>query len=77
VITLAIGKVNFRKARARRVVEQCYKNGLLVYPGTGTVDGVKGDHIQVAPPLVVSKEEIDEIVRLLDKSIGEVEDKVL
>jgi adenosylmethionine-8-amino-7-oxononanoate aminotransferase len=60
-----------------RVVEQCYKNGLLVYPGTGTVDGVKGDHIQVAPPLIVSKEEIDEIIRLLDKSIGEVEDKVL
>jgi adenosylmethionine-8-amino-7-oxononanoate aminotransferase len=60
-----------------RVVEQCYENGLLVYPGTGTVDGVRGDHIQVAPPLVVNKEEIDEIVMLLDKSISEVQDKVL
>jgi adenosylmethionine-8-amino-7-oxononanoate aminotransferase len=60
-----------------RVVEQCYENGLLVYPGTGTVDGVRGDHIQVAPHLVVNKEEIDEIVMLLDKSISEVEDKVL
>jgi adenosylmethionine-8-amino-7-oxononanoate aminotransferase len=59
------------------VVEQCYENGLLVYPGTGTVDGVKGDHIQVAPPLVVSIEEIDEVVGLLDKSISEVEEKVL
>jgi adenosylmethionine-8-amino-7-oxononanoate aminotransferase len=61
----------------RRVVEQCYENYLLVYPGMGTVDGVRGDHIQVAPPLVVSKEEIDEIIILLDKSIGEVEEKVL
>jgi len=60
-----------------RVVDQCFENGLLVYPGSGTVDGVKGDHIQVAPPLVVSKEEIDEIVELLDKSIGEVEAKVI
>ena len=60
-----------------RVVEQCYENGLLVYPGTGTVDGVRGDHIQVAPPLVVTKDEIDEIIMLLDKSIGEVEAKVL
>jgi len=60
-----------------RIVEQCYENGLLVYPGSGTVDGVKGDHIQVAPPLVVSKAEIDEIVALLDKSIGEVEAQVL
>jgi adenosylmethionine-8-amino-7-oxononanoate aminotransferase len=60
-----------------RVVDQCFENGLLVYPGSGTVDGVKGDHIQVAPPLVVSKEEIDEILELLDKSIGEVEAKVI
>ena len=60
-----------------RVVEQCYENGLLVYPGTGTVDGVRGDHIQVAPPLVATKEEVDLIIGLLDKSIGEVEAQVL
>jgi adenosylmethionine-8-amino-7-oxononanoate aminotransferase len=59
-----------------KVVEQCYLNGLLVYPGSGTVDGIKGDHIQVAPPLVVTKKEIDEIVTLLDISIGEVEEQV-
>jgi adenosylmethionine-8-amino-7-oxononanoate aminotransferase len=60
-----------------RVVEQCYQNGLLVYPGSGTVDGVRGDHIQVAPPLVAKNEEIDEIIALLDKSIAEVEANVL
>jgi adenosylmethionine-8-amino-7-oxononanoate aminotransferase len=59
-----------------RVVEQCYLNGLLVYPGSGTVDGVRGDHIQVAPPLVINSDEIDEIITLLDKSIGEVEKTV-
>jgi adenosylmethionine-8-amino-7-oxononanoate aminotransferase len=58
----------------RLIVEQCYRNGLLVYPGYGTVDGVKGNHIQVAPPLVVERSEIDEIVDLLDRSIGEVEE---
>jgi len=56
-----------------RVVDMCFENGLLVYPGSGTVDGVRGDHIQVAPPLIVDKKQIDEIVALLDKSIGEVE----
>lgn len=60
-----------------QVVETCFQNGLLVYPGTGTVDGVRGDHIQVAPPLVATKEQIDEIIELLDKSIGEVETKVI
>ncbi|MCW4050282.1 MAG: aspartate aminotransferase family protein [Candidatus Bathyarchaeota archaeon] len=57
----------------RRVVDHCFNNGLLVYPGSGTVDGVNGDHIQVAPPLVIERSEIDEVVALLDKSIGEVE----
>jgi adenosylmethionine-8-amino-7-oxononanoate aminotransferase len=60
-----------------RVVDKCFQNGLLVYPGIGTVDGVRGDHIQVAPPLVVTRDEIDEIVELLDRSIGEVEAEVL
>ncbi len=60
-----------------RIVDQCFENGLLVYPGTGTVDGVRGDHIQVAPPLIINQDEINEIVRLLDKSISEVEQKVL
>ena len=60
-----------------RVVDKCFQNGLLVYPGIGTVDGVRGDHIQVAPPLVITRDEIDEIVELLDRSIGEVEAEVL
>jgi adenosylmethionine-8-amino-7-oxononanoate aminotransferase len=60
-----------------RVVDKCFENGLLVYPGVGTVDGVRGDHIQVAPPLVVTRDEIDEIVELLDSSISEVEAEVL
>ena len=58
------------------IVERCFQNGLLVYPGYGTVDGVRGNHIQVAPPLVVKRNEIDEIANLLDRSIGEVEREV-
>ncbi len=61
----------------RRVVDRCFENGLLVYPGMGSVDGVRGDHIQVAPPLVVKRPEIDEIVDLLDRSLGEAEKEAL
>jgi adenosylmethionine-8-amino-7-oxononanoate aminotransferase len=60
-----------------RIVEKCFENGLLVYPGTGTVDGVRGDHIQVAPPLIIKKNEIDTIMKLLDRSITEVEEEVM
>ena len=60
-----------------RIVEQCFENGLLVYPGSGTVDGVRGDHIQVAPPLVIKRDEIDRIVELLDRSISGVEEELM
>jgi len=62
---------------SHRVLERCMGNGLLVYPMMGTVDGVKGDHIQVAPPLVVTRPQIDEIVGLLERSIAEAEGEVL
>jgi adenosylmethionine-8-amino-7-oxononanoate aminotransferase len=60
-----------------RVVEACFENGLIVYPGIGTIDGIYGDHIQVAPPLVVSKEQIDDIIAILGKSMTQVEEQIL
>lgn len=44
-----------------RIMDQCFKNLLLVYPGLSTVDGLRGDHIIVAPPLIVERSEIDEM----------------
>ncbi|OTA52631.1 PLP-dependent transferase [Hypoxylon sp. EC38] len=35
---------------------------MAVYPGTGTVDGKRGDHIIIAPPYTVKKEEVEIIV---------------
>lgn len=35
---------------------------ISLYGCTGTVDGIRGDHIVLAPPYNVSKEEIDMIV---------------
>ena len=37
-------------------------NGLVIYPGSGTVDGVAGDHLIVAPPYNVTAAQIEEIV---------------
>jgi adenosylmethionine-8-amino-7-oxononanoate aminotransferase len=60
-----------------RVFNSCMGRGLLIYPGSGSLDGSRGDHIQVGPPLVVKKSEIDEIVKLLDEGISEAESQVL
>lgn len=43
--------------------------GLLVYPAGGTIDGRSGDHILLAPPYIVSEEQIDEIVARLGVAI--------
>ncbi len=61
---------------SQRVLERCFANKLLLYSGSGSVDGTFGDHIQVAPPLIVTADQIDEIVGILDCSIGEIERKM-
>ena len=50
---------------ARRVTEACYEVGLIVYPGTGTVDGIRGDHVVLAPALVLREEQAGQIAKRL------------
>jgi adenosylmethionine-8-amino-7-oxononanoate aminotransferase len=57
----------------RRVFRECWDRGLIVYPGVGTIDGVRGDHIQIGPPLCVKREEIDELVALFDQGLKAAE----
>ncbi len=40
------------------VGQACLRRGLLVYPMQGCVDGIAGDHLLIAPPAVISVEEI-------------------
>ena len=46
-----------------RVKAEAFERGLLVYPGSGTVDGVRGDHVLLAPPYNVTEGELDVIVQ--------------
>lgn len=42
---------------------------MTVYPGTGTADGLRGDHIILAPTYYVKKEDINHIVKVLSAVI--------
>ena len=53
------------------IKQQAIQNGLLVYPMGGTIDGKSGDHVLLAPPFIVSNDEIDQIVHLLKQSIDD------
>ncbi|KAH8163282.1 hypothetical protein CIB48_g4968 [Xylaria polymorpha] len=59
-----------------RMVDEALGRGLTVYPGAGTVDGVVGDHIIVAPPYTASDEEFEELLRLLVETYDAVESRV-
>jgi adenosylmethionine-8-amino-7-oxononanoate aminotransferase len=46
--------------------------GLLCYPFGGTVDGVNGDHVLLAPPFIASRADLQEITDLLAEAIDAV-----
>jgi adenosylmethionine-8-amino-7-oxononanoate aminotransferase len=58
---------------AAKVTTAAMEEGLIVYPGTGAVDGVNGDHILVTPPLTITREQIAELALKLDRAITKVE----
>jgi adenosylmethionine-8-amino-7-oxononanoate aminotransferase len=56
-----------------RVAAAALKRGLLVYPMQGSVDGVSGDHLLLAPPAVITPEQIAWSVDELAASIREAQ----
>ena len=54
-----------------KVAAAALKRGLLVYPMQGSVDGISGDHILLAPPAIINAEQISWSVEQLSASIRE------
>lgn len=45
-----------------RVRQAAFDAGLMVYPGGGTIDGRRGDHVLLAPPYTIDRSHVDLIV---------------
>jgi adenosylmethionine-8-amino-7-oxononanoate aminotransferase len=60
---------------AGRVTEAAANRGLLVYPMQGCVDGTSGDHLLIAPPAVITEDEITWTVEQLRAAVEEAADK--
>jgi adenosylmethionine-8-amino-7-oxononanoate aminotransferase len=52
-----------------RVKREAFARGLMVYPMGGTADGIRGDHVLLAPPFIVNNEQVDTIADRLGYSI--------
>ncbi len=64
------------KAIGELVLEESLKRGVIVYPGSGTVDGVAGDHVKLTPPLILTEDQADELVAGLSGALDAVAESV-
>jgi adenosylmethionine-8-amino-7-oxononanoate aminotransferase len=59
---------------SQRVFKACLDEGLVVYPGTGSVDGFRGDHTLLAPPYIISAAQITDLVGRLTRGVHRVQE---
>ncbi|KYZ75909.1 aminotransferase class III [Anaerosporomusa subterranea] len=56
---------------AEKLTVTLVKHGVVVYPGTGNADGENGDQFLLAPPLIITKDQVDELVAAMTKGFSE------
>jgi len=57
-------------ATHKSIKQACFEAGLICYPMGGTIDGQRGDHILLAPPFIMSHNDIKELVSRLSKALS-------
>ncbi|UWP92192.1 aspartate aminotransferase family protein [Aliiroseovarius crassostreae] len=57
---------------AGKIKKAAFAAGLICYPMSGTRDGKHGDHILLAPPFIITEEQIDELVDKLATALATV-----
>jgi adenosylmethionine-8-amino-7-oxononanoate aminotransferase len=58
-----------------RIVDLAYERGLIIY-SRRTRGGVEGDHFLVCPPMIVTADQIDEIMDLLTDALDALADEL-
>jgi hypothetical protein len=57
---------------AERIRQACLQENVLTYPTQGCVDGLRGDHILLAPPFTISPDESALIAHALKAALAKV-----
>lgn len=58
-----------RKLHAR-IKSEAMARGLMVYPMGGTINGVEGDHVLLAPPFIVIEADLSQITDTLSQAVN-------
>lgn len=59
----------------QKIQHNALVNGLAIYPGFGTIDGLSGDHILIAPSYDITQDQVNVMVQQVAASIIEMEQK--
>ncbi len=51
------------------IKREAMARGLMCYPSGGTIDGARGDHILLAPPFIIDRDQVEELVSKLGEAI--------
>lgn len=57
---------------AEKIRQAALEKNVLLYPGQGTVDGTRGDHVLLAPPFIINSEECELIVNAIQYGLSKV-----
>ncbi|MFO7714473.1 aspartate aminotransferase family protein [Desulfosarcina sp.] len=52
------------------ITANAFDNGLIIYPRR-PINGLSGDHVLIAPPLIIKANEVDEMLQRLDAALAE------
>jgi len=59
------------------IVKEALSEGMNILPGSGgCADGINGDRIEISPPFIIQKTDIDTIVDILDLVLSRIEDRL-
>jgi adenosylmethionine-8-amino-7-oxononanoate aminotransferase len=66
-----------RSARlAETLTDAALEEGLVIWPNVGHADGRHGDLVMLAPPFIVTEDQIDEMLELLTRALRRAADRV-
>lgn len=57
------------------IKNEAFEEGLIVYPRR-SINGARGDHVLVAPPLIINREQVAELLDRLDKSLTRLAEQI-
>ncbi len=59
------------------VMQAGIEQGLILFPCTGNVEGVAGDMLLVTPPIITTRQQVDEIIAIIKEAIQAATPKLL